>query len=498
MKILSPQQITDWDQYTIENEPISSKNLMNRAATIFAEWLAQEVNFNQMVTVVCGPGNNGGDGLAVARLLHFMNYSVKVICCEIAPRSEDNHFQFQQMPESIPLHHLEEQAPLPSFTAEDVVVDAIFGSGLNRPVEGYWGQVVQAVNHSRRIYAIDMPSGVFSFPKPIKEAITAKKTLSFQTIKQSFLFPEFEEQVGDWTVQSIGLLPTFLDEVKTPYYYQEAKDLRPLLIKRSKFSHKGHFGHALLIAGSRGMVGAAVLSALAAVRSGLGLLSIHTPSTACDILQIQVPEAMVSIDINEKVVSSLPDSLQKYQALGIGPGVGTAKETLDLLKTCLARWSGALVLDADALNLIAQNPKLLDQLPVDTVLTPHPGEFDRLFGTHDTHFHRLKALRKQARSLSCTIVLKGAYTMIASPTGDIYFNSSGNPALATGGTGDVLTGIILSLLTQGYQPLNAARLGVFLHGSAADLALRDSSHEAVIARDVIEYLGPAFRQLKLM
>jgi NAD(P)H-hydrate epimerase len=426
-----------------------------------------------------------------------MNFSVKVICCEIASRSEDNDIQFRRLPESIPVLQLKENDSLPSFSSGDVIVDAIFGSGLNRPVDGYWGQVVQAMNHSQYIYAIDIPSGVFSFPKATKDAIAAKKTFSFQAIKLSFLFPEFEKQVGDWTVQSIGLLPKFLNEVMTPYHYQEAIDLSPLLHKRSKFSHKGHFGHALLIAGSRGMVGAAVLSSLAALRSGLGLLSIHAPTTAYDILQINVPEAMVSIDSNENLVSSLPDSLKKFQALGIGPGLGTATATRDLLHSCLTDWFGPLVLDADALNIIAQNPKLLQHLPSDTILTPHPGEFDRLFGPHDTHYQRMETLQQQARSIQCTIVLKGAYTIIASPKGDMYFNSSGNPALATGGTGDVLTGIILSLLAQGYPPLTAARLGVFIHGSAADLALNNSSHEAIIARDVIDHLGSAFQQLKL-
>lgn len=495
MKIFTAEQIRKWDEYTIKNEPISSVDLMERAARVFADWLFAQIPHDQKVTLVCGPGNNGGDGLVVARSLHRMNFDVEVICCEIAPRSEDNEHQFQQLPENLPVLHLRESDPLPDIQKEDTIVDALFGSGLNRPVTGYWGKLIHALNASQNIYAIDIPSGIFSEPREIEAAIKAKKTLTFQAPKLSFLFPEFGKYIGDWDALSIGLHPDYAELTAAKYSLLTSQTMSHLLKDRDRFSHKGDFGRGLLLAGSRGMYGASILSARAALRSGLGLLTIQTTEEGLPILQSQVPEALVRLDPSPTHLSQLPPNHNHFDALAIGPGLSQTMDTHFLLKNTLKKSSTPLIIDADALNILASNPDLWSTLPTDAILTPHPGEFDRLFGSHVSLYQRVQTAIKEAQKRNCILILKGAYTHIVGPDGHSYFNSTGNPGLASGGSGDVLTGILLGLRTQGYNALDTALVGVYLHGLAADIALQKGAQESLLASDVIAHLGQAFRQL---
>jgi len=495
MKIFTADQIREWDQYTIENEPISSIELMERAATVFTDWLFDQIPQDQNITLVCGPGNNGGDGLVVARNLHQMKFTVNVICCEIASRSEDNDHQFQKLPKDLPVLHLRENDPLPDVTPDEIIVDAIFGSGLNRPVSGYWGELIHALNSCQNIYAIDIPSGIFSEPRAIEAAIKAKKTLTFQAPKLSFLFPEFGAYIGDWTAQSIGLHPDYAAKTKAPHTLLESATLNALLQERNRFSHKGNFGRGLLLAGSRGMYGASILSARAALRSGLGLLTVQTTEEGLPILQSQVPEALVRVDPSPTHLSQLPKKHDNFDGIAIGPGLGQTMETHFLVKDTLNKAGASLIIDADALNILANHPDLWPALPSGSILTPHPGEFDRLFGNHRSQYERVKTAITQAKKWNCILILKGAYTHIVGPDGHSYFNSTGNPGLASGGSGDVLTGILLGLRAQGYSPLHTALIGVFIHGLAADLALQKSAYESLIASDIIAHLGQAFRQL---
>lgn len=497
MKILSAPQIKELDAYTIENEPIASIDLMERAAQIFVDWFVTQFSNDDIpLYVFCGPGNNGGDGLAVARMLQQRFYNVTVYACQIgSDASEDFQKNWQRLPRhtEMKIFSIWQDDYLPELPEDAIVIDAIFGSGLNRPIEDYWADLVQYLNDQpvTRV-AIDIPSGLFADRHTEGVCIHAHYTFTFEMPKLAFVFPENQDKVGDWQYASIHLHPDFINKAPTNYYYLDEKFVRNLLHKRQKYDHKGNYGHALLITGSYGKIGAAILSARACLRSGVGLLSIHAPKCAYPILQISVPEAMVSVDRHEFYFSEVPN-LKKYQVIGIGCGLDTKKTSAEALEALLEENDEPMVIDADGLNLIAKNKNLMGKIPKNSILTPHPKEFSRLFGEASDDFARNKLQRLMAQELGVHIVLKGANTCIAAPDGTCYFNSTGNPGMATGGTGDVLTGIITGLLAQHYTPLEAAILGVYLHGLAGDLAAAEIGQEALVAGDLIEYLGKAFK-----
>ena len=293
----------------------------------------------------------------------------------------------------------------------------------------------------------------------------------------------------------IGLHPDIIENTETPYSLVSEDDIVGTFPSRKRFSHKGTYGHALLIAGSQGKMGAAVLSAQACLRSGAGLITTHIPKRGELIMQTSFPEAMLSLDENKEHFSSFPD-LNPYTAIGIGPGLGQNSETFCALEKLIQACHKPLVLDADALNIIAANESLMKQIPAHSILTPHPKEFDRLTDNSDCDYERLIKAQNFAMEHEVNVVLKGAFTATCTASGNIYFNNSGNPGIATAGSGDVLTGIILGLLTQGLEPEVAAIAGVFLHGTAGDLASAFHSEESMIASDIIEMIGKAFKQLK--
>lgn len=501
MKILSAPQIRALDAYTIENEPVSSIKLMERAALAFTQWFTELFpGVQRPVHIFCGVGNNGGDGLAVARLLHHHGYEVSAYLCQISEHtSEDLRANLERLPGfgAVPAHGIAKGAPLPVLPEEAVVIDAIFGSGLNRPVAGYWGELIEHLNAlpNTRV-SIDVPSGLFIDEPSTGIVFQAGHTLSFELPKLAFFFPENQLSAGEWAVRSIGLHPDALAKVQTPFYYLDEAMARRLLRKRHKYDHKGTFGHALLVMGSYGKVGAAILASRGCLRAGAGLVTVHAPRCAYEILQISVPEAMASIDRHQYYFSEVPE-LGAYSAIGVGCGLDKKKSSREALLELIQAAGKPMVIDADAINILGKHHEWLGLIPKGSILTPHPKEFERLFGPSANSFERNALQREKAMELGIHIVLKGAHTCIAAPGGDCYFNATGNPGMATGGSGDVLTGIITGLLAQHYPPLDAALLGVYVHGLAGDIAAAELEHESLVAGDLVRFLGKAFHQLRL-
>ena len=498
MKILSAEQIRLWDQYTIQNKPISSYDLMERASETFSYWFSNIYDSEKDVYVFCGTGNNGGDGLAIARLLHYHFFNVSVFICNLSlNKTEDFCKNLDALPPRADLlkGHINEGNSFPAIPQGVIIVDAILGSGLSRPVEGYWATFFNHLNNSSTdIVSVDIPSGLFSDAHTEEGVIEADKVLSFEIPKLAFFMPENNQYVKDFDYKSIGLSPDFLETI-LPHNVYITKDLISAFYKkRSKFAHKGTYGHALLVCGCKGMAGAAILSAQACLRSGVGLLTIHTPQYNREVLQTAVPEAICQEDSIRDVVTHVEDA-QTFTTVGVGCGIGKDKRTVKALKDLLKRDAKPMVMDADALNIISENQGFLELIPENSILTPHPKEFQRLFGASNNDFDRLELLRDRAKTLKINILIKGAYTIIANTEGVCFFNSTGNPGMATAGSGDVLTGIITGLLAQGYEPSKAAILGVYLHGLAGDLAAEKVGQETLIASDIIHHLGPAFLTL---
>jgi len=502
MKVLNAEQIRKVDAYTIEHEPIESIDLMERASVECCNWIKEKMGNGLIFKIFVGPGNNGGDGLAIARLLEEDDNVVVVYMLtlpeRLSPDALDNYRRLSRR-SGVEIVCLEEENTLPEILEADIVIDALFGSGLSRPLSGLADRIVSHINSSNAtIISIDLPSGLFcdrnTYENP-EAIIQADYTLTFQVPKLSFFFSENLVYTGDWYYLDIGLMQEAIDVQESKYFLIDNEDIAFNLHQRQKFSHKGTFGHALLMAGSYGKMGAAVLATRACLRSGVGLLTTHIVTKGYEVLQTAVPEAMVSIDAGADYISSLPD-LSKYSAIGAGPGIGTNDFTAFVLQKLLMEAKVPMVLDADALNLLASRREWLDILQENTVLTPHPGEFDRLVEPSNSGFERHLKQIKFSQEHKVIVVLKGAHTSISAPDGTCWFNSTGNPGMATAGSGDVLTGIILSLLAQGYQPLQAALTGVYLHGLAGDLACNETGIESLIASDIINDLGKAFMTIR--
>mgnify|MGYP002624078082 FL=1 len=500
MKILTVEQIREADRFTIEHEPIESVDLMERAATKVFEWLYHRTPRDKTIKIFCGMGNNGGDGLAVARMLNGQDIVPQVFMVRHSDRmSHDCEVNYYRLANEtkVPMFDILSDDDFPKVDANDVVVDAIFGSGLNRPPQGVAADLIAYLNQSRAIrVAIDIPSGLFADqPSALGFIFKADYTLTFQNPKLAFLLPENDPYVGRFEVLDIGLHPKYLEEVETRNLLTVKAMVRPILHTRTKYSHKGTYGHALLIAGSEGKTGAALLGAKACLRTGVGLLSVHLPKMAQLPMQTAVPEAMIDGDESETCFTMFK-GLEAYSAVGVGPGLGKADETQRALKLLIQEVRVPLVMDADALNILSENPTWLAFLPAKTILTPHPKEFERLAGKSANSFERLEKQRELSMKNNIIVVVKGAHTAITMPNGTCFFNTTGNPGMATAGSGDVLTGIILSLLAQRYSPEEAAVLGVYLHGLAGDLAADEIGQEALMASDITEHLGKAFAAMR--
>lgn len=496
MKILTIEQTRKADQFTIENEPISSFNLMERAAAAFTKKFTELYPEPQKVQVFCGLGNNGGDGLAVARMLHQKGYDVEAFAINYAREpAKDYSANLLLAKKQLDVFEIDHAENI-SLT-NSVIIDGLLGSGLSRKLTGLLAGVVEKINTSgNEVVSIDSPTGLFT-EKPNDASdviIRATHTTTFQAPKLAFLLPQNDEIVGVWHAVDIGLNLSFLEESETKYHLIDEKLICEITEKRTKNAHKGTFGSALLIAGSYGMMGAAVLAAKSCLRSGVGKLTVHSTPAGNEILQISVPEAMFSpaADNDSGRINSFfyAEDLEKYQAIGVGPGIAVdvnVRQSLNVLIEVCRESNKPLIIDADGLNNIAQSPLTIARLPEKTILTPHPGEFKRLVGkTWKDDYERLELLKDFARKNKVVVCLKGANTAVALPNGNVFFNNTGNPGMATAGSGDVLTGMILSFLAQGYEPYEAAILGVYEHGLAGDRAAQKRSQRAMIAGDIIE------------
>lgn len=500
MKIFEADRVREIDAYTIRHEPVDSIDLMERAATRLAGWYVRHFHTDRKVVVFAGPGNNGGDALAMARMLAERQFRIECYLLGFGKLSEDCSINRQRLLDQgrVDLKEIREGDNLPDITKKDVVVDGIFGSGLSRKVTGLPGKVIHHINtYAGTVIAVDIPSGLLGEDNTENDygsVIRATYTLTFQFPFLSFFFAMNDPYVGRWRVHDIKLHPDAIEKTETPYQTVEKEQVRNMLPARNKFAHKGTFGHALIISGCYGMMGAALLAGESCLRGGTGLVTLHVPRSGYGIIQTGFPEALVSLDQSD-ILFSEPPVLDPYSAIGIGPGIGCKQNTGKGLKMVLEKAAVPLVIDADGLNILATHPDWLGLLPKGTILTPHPREFDRLAGESSNAFERHRKQREFSSRYEVIVVLKGAYTGIAMPNGQYWFNTTGNPGMATGGSGDVLTGLITGLLAQGMEPGDAAIAGVYLHGLAGDLAEEETGQEALIAGDMIRKLGEAFKEM---
>lgn len=503
MKIFTGAQIHELDTYTIEHEPIRSIDLMERAAKALTKAISEEWTNQTPIVVFAGPGNNGGDALAVARMLAEQDYKIAVYLFNIHNQlSADCAINKQRIIDSRRIKSFNEitvNFDPPSLDAGTLVIDGLFGSGLNKPLAGGFASLVKYINHSpAKVVSIDMPSGLMceEHTHNIRaNIVNADLTLTLQQKKLAMLFADNQQFVGDVRVLDIRLSHEYIAQTDSLYTQIEEKDIRPRMIHRSDCVHKGNMGNALLVAGSYGMAGAAVLAARACLRSGAGKVTVNIPKRNYDVMQISVPEAVLQID-REDTYFSEPTDTDDFDALGIGPGIGMNENTAIALIAQLRRTQCPIVADADALNILANHRAWMQQLPKGIILTPHPKEFDRMAGNISNDcYERLTKAREMAERLGVYIMLKGHNTALCLPDGHVYFNSTGNAGMATAGSGDVLTGIITALLARGYNTKDAALVGMYLHGLAGDLAMKSTSKESLIASDIIDYLPQAFKRL---
>jgi ADP-dependent NAD(P)H-hydrate dehydratase / NAD(P)H-hydrate epimerase len=588
MKLFTTKQIAEIDRYTIENEPITDLDLMERAACMITDRLIALTGKQQNLIFFAGPGNNGGDALAVARLISHAGYSCEVYVMDLGKSiSHSAAINLQRLEEQgkATIHRIRSEKDFPVLNPGDWVTDGLFGSGLTRPLDGLAAALVKHINRLTagsqvsgiryqdmghgaksseqmaqstelrakndlreqtdlsdlsdpdsnkseiaypkseifepqktqknteenfplrlsdfaigsevKVIAIDVPSGLMGEDNSVNDPshiIRAKATITLQFPKISLLFPENNQFAGKVFIEDIGLHPDAIKQIETPFFMTDRETVYPWFKPRSKAAHKGDFGHALLVAGSYGKMGAALLASQACLRTGAGLVTTHLPECGYDIQQTYMPEVMCSIDENKLVITGIPD-LDPYKAVGAGPGLGTHPETQNALKDLLQKANLPMVLDADALNILSLHPEWLQYLPPGTILTPHPGEFKRLTGDAGNSLQRLAIQREISQKYGIIIVLKGAHTTVSLPDGKVWFNTSGNPGMATGGSGDVLTGIILGLLAQGFSPGQAAIAGVFIHGEAGDIAAGNHSELSMTATDITAALPVVFKQI---
>lgn len=500
MKIFSKKQIYEGDKVSAKKQKISSTELMERAGIQIFNWLHMRMQGAQVpIHVFCGIGNNGGDGLVVARHLITHGYNVKtyVVNCSDT-RTKDflvNYDRIKETTKKWP-EMLNCEADFPEIGADDIIIDAIFGIGLNRPVNKWIQGLFQHFRASKAFtLAIDMPSGLYSdkVPKDENSVVWANHTLSFASPKLVFFLPDTAKYTEQWEILDIGLDPEFFQSTETDAELIGKLEMLQVYQRREKFSHKGTYGHSLIIGGSYGKMGSIVLSSKAALSSGAGLVTAYVPKCGYQILQTAFPEAMVITDKDEEIIKNIQFEIEPT-SIGIGMGMGTDDATISSFKIFLKKNKIPLVIDADGLNMLSKQDELLKLLPKETILTPHPKELERLIGKWKDDFDKLKKVKEFSKTHNLIVVVKGSNTITVYQD-KLYINSTGNPGLATGGTGDVLTGIITGLRSQGYESLNAAVFGVYLHGKSADIAVEDYGYQSLIASHVIEYLGKAFMDL---
>lgn len=488
MKILTANQIKEADLYTIEHEPVSSIDLMERASQTIAEWFIKNISTDTKLVFIVGKGNNGGDGLAVARILSNADFKCSVfLVFDESEFTAETYTNFKRLPSGIAF--LKKDA-LKELSKSVVIVDAILGTGVKNAIKEPVSTLINRINElPNKVISIDLPSGMFTeFDNKKQCIIKADITLTLQFPKLAMLLPEAGENCGNIHILPIGLSSQYLEQAESSFYFVDDKYVATRLLSRSKFAYKNKFGHSLLVCGSQGMIGAAVLSTKAALRSGCGLVTAHIPFEERAILQISCPSAMLSLD-NGGSFSQLPDNLEKYNVIGCGCGLGKTAKTVSALNLLLSSAQCPVVLDADALNIIAEHTEMQQLIPENSILTPHLGELQRLAGKWTDEKHKFQLVKSLSEKLNSVVIVKGAHTMTCLPDGTYYFNSTGNSGMAKGGSGDVLTGLITGLLARGYSSADAATIGVYLHGQAGDKAAEKIGVEYMNSEDLIRYLN---------
>lgn len=487
--IVTAAQQQLWDAYTIEHEGISSIELMERASK---RWLEHARPFLKptLIHVFAGFGNNGGDALAIARMLHNEGFDVHLILCSFGKElSKDASTNLERLPEGIKISrpNSEEDLTQLGIRPEDIIIDGLFGSGLNRPLKGLFAATVEAINaSSAQTLSIDIPSGLSAdiLPEGGFSAAKASATITFQAVKLSFLFPECAEYVGQWKVIDIGLSSGFIEHIELHGYLTNRSAAKKLIRPRSKFSHKGSYGHAAIVSGTKNTLGASILASKAAMLSGAGLTTLLSETEG---INLKYPELMVRA-LREA------DHWER-KTICIGPGLGTNQDSRKKLLKVLEQSQGPIVLDADALNLLAAETELLSRVPKSSILTPHPKELERLIGPTRNSLEQLDKARQFARKYNIVLLIKRAHTVVINSDGQAHFNTTGNNGLAKGGSGDVLSGMICGLLAQGYSSLSSAVLAVYVHGHAADLAIHTTSAMSLHPEAVLSALPQAFHEL---
>ena len=487
MKVLLASQIRNADAITIEKEPIDSYELMKRASSQFTKWYKSRFPDTLSIAIFCGAGNNGGDGLLVAQQLKAAGYRVNTYLLRKENYSPDNI----KAQKSSNLLEIEE-----FNSREDVIIDALLGTGISSSLQGELLSIIEHINQSKAIkIALDNPTGLATDSFLKSTCFKADYTATFQNPKLGQLLTENGATIGQLSILNIGLDKPYLDQIETDYHLVDDYFIKKAIYKKRNWNaHKGVNGHALICAGTQGMIGAAILSIKACVYSGAGKVTLFGPQSALALIMNNCPEALLKLD-NQEYLSNLYHNLDDYQSIAIGPGIGKRPETKKVLIQLLKEAKQPIIIDADALNLISEDSTLQRQIPKDSILTPHLKEFERLVGKWKNDFEKLQRQIQFSKERQVYITLKGRFTTITTPNGQVYFNSTGNPGMASGGTGDVLTGIITALFAQGYNSLEASVLGCFIHGRAADLALKEESFESITATKIIDHLGKAFKSI---
>lgn len=496
MKLFTTQQIRELDAYTIAHEPISSLDLMERASAAMTDWLMRNIadTAEKRIIVVCGNGNNGGDGLVIARRLRMCGVQADVVLADKdgrkSPDCGENLRRYQEKCSKV--HDAVD------FNDYDIIVDAMFGSGLNRPLGGLYADMADRINASGKlVVAVDIPSGLYgddNSNNPFGHVVKAHHTLTLQFPKLAFMMPERDAYTGKVHILPIGISEDGIAQTSTPYYFTEKNDL-PALPRRGKFSHKGTYGHALMVGGSEGKAGAVFLASKACLRSGAGLLSVYAPMTVESALQVSLPEAMCIPNNDERFLTSVADA-SKYDAVGVGCGLGTDEKTAKALDDLLGHVEKPMVIDADALNILSSHKELIEKIPSGSVLTPHPKEWERISGVSlKNRMAQIDAAREFCIRYKLNVILKGAYSAVVTSDGTVRFNTTGNPGMATAGSGDVLCGVVLGLLSQGLRSDEAAVLAVYIHGLAGDVAAKRYGEVSLMAGDIAECLCSAFLEL---
>ena len=495
MKIFTAAQIREWDKCTIKEEPITSIDLMERAATACFKWIKKNISSTKHISICCGTGNNGGDGLVIARLLQQAKCEVSVYILNNKKTSTEFAVNFDKLAAlNVDLFYINTASDFPVFAKNSVIIDALFGTGLDRPLKTIAAKLVAAINKTELpVISIDIPSGLFADNFSAGPAIIcATHTLTFEVKKYAFFLPENNIYTGQVHIMEIGLSKRFYAGEQVLSEAIDKKLIKNIYKPRNALSHKYNFGHALLYAGSKNMMGAAVLCAKACIRSGTGLVTLNVSPDCEAIVHISIPEVITS---SEQETSK---TWIKKSAIGIGPGLENNIKNKQLLQKLLINWQDPLVIDATGLTLLVSLKKqLLSRKKHFAILTPHAGEFEKLFGKTSDPFERVQLAINTAVKLQCYIILKGPHTFIACPAGNHYFNTTGNAGMATAGSGDTLTGILCGLLAQGYSEKDSCILGVYLHGLAGDIAAKKISQEAMIASDITNCLGDAFLKIKI-